>query len=55
MEDWEFSSFKDYAGLRNGTLCSKELAKKYCGYLPNNFIENSYRIVDDNFGKWFDK
>ena len=25
MEDWEFSSFKDYAGLRNGTLCNQEL------------------------------
>ncbi|HMQ68154.1 MAG TPA: transposase [Ignavibacteria bacterium] len=21
--DWEFSAFKDYAGLRNGTLCNK--------------------------------
>lgn len=24
--DWEFSSAKDYAGLRNGTLCNKSLA-----------------------------
>jgi putative transposase len=27
MEDWEFSSARDYAGLRNGTLCNQELAK----------------------------
>lgn len=25
MEDWEYSSFRDYAGLRNGKLCNKEL------------------------------
>ena len=27
--DWEFSSAIDYAGLRNGTLINKELAKEY--------------------------
>ena len=26
MEDWEFSSYRDYAGLREGRLCNKELA-----------------------------
>ena len=25
MEDWKFSSFRDYAGLRNGTLCNNLL------------------------------
>ena len=28
-EDWEFSSAKDYSGLRNGKLINKELAKEY--------------------------
>lgn len=28
-EDYEFSSARDYAGLRNGTLIDKELAKQY--------------------------
>jgi putative transposase len=27
-EDWEFSSARDYAGLRNGTLCNYELARE---------------------------
>ncbi len=27
-EDWEYSSAKDYAGLRDDTLCNLELAKK---------------------------
>ena len=53
MENWEFSSFRDYAGLRNGTLCNKELAAKYCLYEPNNFLKRSYQIIDDNLGKHF--
>lgn len=31
-KEWQYSSYCDYAGLRNGSLCSKELAVKYCGY-----------------------
>nr|MDA3817336.1 hypothetical protein [Prolixibacteraceae bacterium] len=27
--DWEFSSAKDYAGLRKGRLVNREIAKKY--------------------------
>ena len=30
--DWEFSSAKDYAGLRNGTLINKEKAKEYIDF-----------------------
>lgn len=26
--DWKYSSARDYAGLRNGTLCNQELAKE---------------------------
>ena len=28
-EDWEFSSAKDYLGIRNGKLINKEIAKEY--------------------------
>ncbi|VAW28488.1 hypothetical protein MNBD_BACTEROID07-1460, partial [hydrothermal vent metagenome] len=27
--DWEFSSAKDYAGLRNGSIIRKEITKKF--------------------------
>ncbi len=27
--DWEFSSARDYAGLRNGNLVNKKVAKQY--------------------------
>ena len=28
LEDWEFSSFRDYVGLRNDSICNRELTKK---------------------------
>jgi putative transposase len=28
LKNWEYSSYKDYAGLRNGNLINKDLAKK---------------------------
>jgi putative transposase len=28
IEDWYYSSYRDYAGLRNGTLCNQRLAKQ---------------------------
>lgn len=31
LADWEFSAYKDYAGLRNGTLCNKTLTFSLLG------------------------
>jgi len=45
MEDWEYSSFRDYCGLRNGTLCNKELAVKLLSLNMNTFYEDSYREI----------
>ena len=46
LQDWQYSSFKDYAGLRNGTLCQRELATIYCGYEPATFVKESYELVE---------
>ena len=49
MEDWEFSSFRDYVGLRNGDLCKKDLAKDLFN-LPSNsdeFYDLSYQTISD--------
>lgn len=46
LEDWEFSSYLDYAGLRNGTLCNKTLATLHCDYDKDTFIETSYKMVN---------
>ena len=46
MEDWEFSSFRDYAGLREGNLCNKLLAANYCGFDENTFYKRSYELIE---------
>ncbi len=47
--DWKFSSYPDYAGLRNGNLCNKALAVKYCGYESVEFSRKPVARVDANF------
>lgn len=50
LEDWKFSSFIDYAGLRKGNLCNKELANKLFN-LPrdmNEFYKISYQTIPDH-------
>jgi len=46
MEDWLYSSFRDYVGLRNGTLCNIALAKKWINFDGNNFMKESYQVID---------
>lgn len=53
MEEWEFSSFRDYAGLRNGKLCRKELAALYCKYDASDFVQRSYEMVDQKMSRLF--
>jgi putative transposase len=55
MEDWEFSSFANYANMRNGGLCRKDLAGLYCKYNPESFIKNSYEMVDKKMRGLFDQ
>ncbi len=48
LEDWMFSSFLDYAGLRNGTLCDRDFACTLLD-LPSDaehFYRLSYQMVD---------
>ena len=44
LKDWEFCSFRDYAGYRNGTLINKELAFEIINY---DFENQSNIIVDE--------
>ena len=48
LEDWEFSSFRDFAGLRNGKLVNKKLASEYIDLDFGNFYEQSKCLVDDD-------
>ena len=47
LEDWEFSSFVDYAGLRNGKLCNIELATLLFDLNKNNFLSDCYNELPD--------
>lgn len=48
IEDWEFSSFRDYAQLRNGTLCKKDITSLYFEISSSNFYEESYQVIPDS-------
>ncbi len=47
MEDWPYSSFADLCGLRNGTLCNKELAIRLLGLNLSAFYDESYKAISD--------
>lgn len=49
IEDWEFSSFNDYAGIRDETLINLPLAKQILEVDWDNFYEESYQVIDENF------
>ena len=51
LEDWEFSSFRDYANLRNGKLVNKELAHQFIELDFDNFIEQSDYLVQEELLK----
>lgn len=46
LEDWEFSSFQDYAGLRNGTLCEQLRAKSLLDLAKIRFYKESYKAFN---------
>lgn len=49
MEDWEFSSFRDYARFRNGTLCRQDVAIQLIEIDVNDFYEQSYQVIPSDF------
>ena len=46
LEDWPYSSFRDYAGLRKGTLCNQALAHEILTVNFNDFYRESYQVLD---------
>ncbi len=51
LEDWEFSSFADYSGLRSGKLCNKDLAISLFEIHKDSFLEDSYKELPDDLLK----
>ncbi|MDQ6756141.1 MAG: transposase [Bacteroidota bacterium] len=53
IEDWKYSSFPDYCGFRNGTLCNKTLLFELTGYDSERFYQDSYEIVPEEIFRNF--
>jgi len=53
IEDWKYSSFADYAGLRNGTLCNKTLAFEMININKDHFIEQSNAVIGEKYIRSF--
>ena len=50
LEDWTYSSYQDYIGMRKGTLPNTEIIREHFSSLAE-FIEFSHqRISDDDLG-----
>ena len=47
MEEWPYSSFQDYCGLRKGTLSNKDLAFQILDLNETTFYEDSYKSLND--------
>lgn len=45
MEDWEFSSFPDYMGVRKGSLCDQDLASELLDISKERFYQESHQVI----------
>ena len=48
MEDWRYSSFSDFIGTRNDTLCNIKLAFEMLDMNPQSFYTDSNQIINNN-------
>jgi putative transposase len=51
LEDWAYSSFIDYAGMRNGTLCNQGFTAEMININKESFIQQSYAVIDEKMLK----
>jgi len=49
MEDWEFSSFNDYLGMRKTTFCNMKLAHERLNIKFDKLYEESYNVITFEF------
>jgi hypothetical protein len=48
LSQWPYSSWPDYYGLRNGTLCNIEEAMNQIGFREIDFKNTGYQRPDKN-------
>jgi putative transposase len=51
MEDWKYSSFNDYAGFRNGTLCNVSRGLAHFDYSKEQFLKASYQVIKEDIAE----
>jgi putative transposase len=47
LEDWRFSSFREYAGVKKGSICNRELATELLNLNLETFVADSYSVLND--------
>lgn len=47
IEDWRYSSIRDFAGIRNGKLINQNVAHDIINFDKENFIEQSYIVLKE--------
>ena len=47
LSDWKYSSYLDYAGLRNGTLCNRAKGLEILDATSANFISISNKVIPE--------
>jgi putative transposase len=47
MEDWEFSSFREYCKLRDQNFCNQSLLHSFLQYDENDFYNMSYQLLPE--------
>lgn len=51
LEDWPYSSFRDYDGFRKGTLCNQTFSKQILTVNFDDFYRESYQVLDEEIVK----
>ena len=47
LEDWEFSSFSEYAFKNQPSICNQKLAEEVVQFDKDNFFNQSYAAIDE--------
>jgi len=53
LEAWKYSSFSDYAKLRNGTICNQSIAYQFLDLDEEKFVEDSYKVISPDIIRKF--
>jgi putative transposase len=49
LEDWRWSSLREYIGLTNSFFCKKEVAYSHMDISREKFLKDSYSVIPEEF------